>query len=217
MLNFKLTPATKQILLLCVGMYTLQQINPQITDWLSLYHYKNINFYPFQFATSIFLHSNFSHLFSNMLPIVFFVPYLDELLGDKKVWILFLFTGIGASLLFSVCYHFDLLNIVSYNSYELSKEEIWDDINHSPSKMLGASGAVFGILMAMAIYFPKKQIQLFFIPFKIPINIIVLLYLVYEFNAGVQRVQGDNIAHFAHFGGALFALSIIQFWRKYSV
>ena len=83
--------------------------------------------------------------------------------------------------------------------------------------MIGASGAVFGILMAFALLFPNTELMLLFIPFPIKAKYLVGAYILYEIYALIQRAEGDNVAHFAHLGGALFAYILIRYWRKNSV
>ncbi|WP_026462870.1 rhomboid family intramembrane serine protease [Adhaeribacter aquaticus] len=80
--------------------------------------------------------------------------------------------------------------------------------------MLGASGAVFGILMAFGLLFPNTELMLLFFPFPIKAKYFVLLYGAYEFYAGIQRNPGDNVAHYAHLGGMLFAFILIKIWEK---
>ncbi len=81
-------------------------------------------------------------------------------------------------------------------------------------QMVGASGAVFGILMAFGMLFPNTELMLLFIPFPIKAKYFVLLYGAYELYAGVQRAPGDNVAHFAHIGGMLFAFILLKLWER---
>lgn len=90
--------------------------------------------------------------------------------------------------------------------------EVYDAIFNSP--MLGASGAVFGILMAFGMLFPNLELMLLFIPFPIKAKYFVLLYGAYELYTGFNRVAGDNVAHFAHLGGMLFAYILIKMWQR---
>jgi len=80
--------------------------------------------------------------------------------------------------------------------------------------MLGASGAVFGILMAFGLLFPNTELMLLFFPFPIKAKYFVMLYGAYEIYAGIQRMPGDNVAHYAHLGGMLFAYILIKVWEK---
>ena len=82
------------------------------------------------------------------------------------------------------------------------------------SKMLGASGAVFGILMAFGMLFPNTELMLLFFPFPIKAKYFVMLYGLFELYSGLARNPGDNVAHFAHLGGMLFAFILLKFWER---
>lgn len=91
-------------------------------------------------------------------------------------------------------------------------DEIYDQANNSP--MVGASGALFGILLAFAYLFPNTELMLLFIPFPIKAKYFVAMYGLYELYAGVQRAPGDNVAHFAHLGGMLFGFLLLKYWER---
>ena len=82
------------------------------------------------------------------------------------------------------------------------------------STVVGASGAIFGILMAFALLFPNTEILLLFIPFPIKAKYLVAFYGLYELYAGFRRATGDNVAHFAHIGGMIFAFILIKYWQR---
>lgn len=87
---------------------------------------------------------------------------------------------------------------------------------HANMPMVGASGAVFGILMAFGLLFPNTELFLLFIPFPIKAKYFVTFYGLYELYTGIARVPGDNVAHFAHLGGMLFAFILVKYWQKKS-
>jgi len=93
-----------------------------------------------------------------------------------------------------------------------SVKELYNSTINVP--MLGASGAVFGILMAFGLLFPNTELMLLFFPFPIKAKYFVMLYGAYEIYAGIQRMPGDNVAHYAHLGGMLFAFILIKVWEK---
>lgn len=91
-------------------------------------------------------------------------------------------------------------------------DTIYESANNGP--MVGASGALFGILLAFAYLFPNTELMLLFLPFPIKAKYFVGLYGLYELYAGVQRAPGDNVAHFAHLGGMLFGFLLLKFWER---
>jgi membrane associated rhomboid family serine protease len=91
-------------------------------------------------------------------------------------------------------------------------KNIYESIINTP--MVGASGAVFGLLLAFGMLFPNTELFLLFFPFPIKAKYFVLFYGAYELYAGVQRVPGDNVAHYAHLGGMLFAFILIKVWQR---
>jgi membrane associated rhomboid family serine protease len=80
--------------------------------------------------------------------------------------------------------------------------------------MVGASGAIFGILMAFGLLFPNTELYLLFFPFPIKAKYFVTFYGLYELYAGLQNAQSDNVAHFAHLGGMLFAFILLKYWNS---
>lgn len=91
-------------------------------------------------------------------------------------------------------------------------KQAYSEITNVP--MVGASGAVFGILMAFGMLFPNTELMLLFFPFPIKAKYFVMLYGAFELYAGVQRAPGDNVAHYAHLGGMLIAFILIKFWER---
>jgi membrane associated rhomboid family serine protease len=78
--------------------------------------------------------------------------------------------------------------------------------------MVGASGAIFGILMAFGLLFPNTELFLLFVPFPIKAKYFVAFYGLFELYSGIQNAQSDNVAHFAHVGGMLFAYILLRYW-----
>jgi len=218
MLNIQLTPVVKKLLIINVAVFLIQNTIGKHYEYLfKLHDFKNYYFYPFQYLSHMFMHANFRHLLSNSLPLLFFASYLESLLGPKRFLAFYLICGLGAGVFYSIIHHYELIQFVDAKSLEYSPSESWAYLNSDPNRaMLGASGAVFGVLMGCAIFFPDMEIMIIPIPVPIKMKYMVLVYGVYELITGVYKVPGDNVAHFAHLGGMLFAYLIVKYWRKYN-
>lgn len=156
------------------------------------------HFEPFQIFTHMFMHGDIGHLLFNMLSIYWFGTMVEMIWGPKRFLFFYLFCGVGAYI---------LQNGVQW--WELSKEgfdpTMWNGCS------LGASGAVFGILVAYALHFPNMEIRLLFPPIAMRAKYFVPIIAVLELVYGVSGIQ-SGIAHFAHLGGALFGYLLILYW-----
>ncbi|MDR1975339.1 MAG: rhomboid family intramembrane serine protease [Bacteroidales bacterium] len=180
---------------------SLQGIGIDMAKWFGLHYITADNFYPFQYVTYMFLHQGFSHLFFNMFALWMFGYAIENTWGSKRFLLYYFVTGIGAGIVQTL--------VVGIN------QEIHPMLAHQINNIItiGASGAVFGILLAFGMMFPNMHIFLYFL---IPIKAkwFVIIYGVIELAAGIGG-SGDGIAHFAHLGGMLFGIGLILYWRKY--
>lgn len=197
---FRVTDVVKNLLIVNILMFVLfqmiQLINPLA---LCLYYPSSPFFQPYQLITHMFMHANLSHLLMNMIGLYFFGPPLESLWGSKRFFIYYMFSGVGAFLL-----HF----LVRY--IEISNGSVPIQVINQP--MLGASGAVFGILLGFGMNFPNQRVMLLFPPIPMKAWVFVLCYAGLELFLGFGGYQ-TGVAHFAHIGGALFGLILILFWR----
>ncbi len=209
----QITPAVKRLLILTIGIHLISQLfsqqfvignfaffNPFLPnndDWLNPF------FKPWQPLTYIFLHGGFGHLLSNMFGLSIFGSALEAFMGSKKFMAYYLLTGIGAALLNS-----------GLNAFEMSRmlpdsEPYWAMVQ---TPMVGASGAIFGILVAYGFLFPNVELMLLFFPFPIKAKYFVTLYGLYELYAGTAGLQ-SGIAHFAHIGGLITGFILLKFFN----
>ena len=155
-------------------------------------------FYPHQFITYLFLHGSITHIFFNMFALYMFGTSLENYWGAKRFLIYYLICGIGAA-------------IVHYLVFYLTTpytQEIYDNAN-----VIGASGSIFGLLLAYGMTFPNQVIYVqFIIPMKA--KYFVALYGAVELFSGINNSASDNVAHFAHLGGMLFGFVLIKLWQK---
>ncbi|GHT71779.1 rhomboid family intramembrane serine protease [Bacteroidia bacterium] len=188
--------------------------------------------YLFQIITYMFTHVAFSHFFFNMLAVFMFGGSLENIWGPKKYLTYYMVTGIGAGLVqLLVCYlriksmteglPEGVLDIIRTDGFDLLQKSM----NYSDPKMgelnlmfntvtIGASGAVFGVLLAFGMLFPNAPIYMMFIPIPIKAKYFVVGYGLIELYLGVANRSGDNVAHFAHLGGMIFGILLILYWRN---
>ena len=198
---------------------------------LGLYFPKSASFKPLQILTHMFMHAGFWHLFFNMYALYMFGQVLENVWGPKRFLIYYLVCGLGAALVHESVIAFEYNNLVK----QLNPEQIQTVINEGASLLarnrgfsdpamqslqillntptVGASGAVFGILLAFGMLFPNTQLMLLFPPVPIKAKYFVLAYGGIELYLAFAQ-PGSNIAHAAHLGGMLFGYILIRYWRK---
>lgn len=183
----------------------LRRADIDLTQQFGLHFLFSENFRIYQLVTYMFLHDpySFSHVFFNMFAVFMFGRTLEDIWGPKRFLSYYLITGIGAAIVQIVILYLRISASVP--------SEMFYAVN---SITVGASGAVFGILLAFGMLFPNAQ--LFIIPFPFPIKAkwFVIGYGLLELFFGVSNRVGDNVAHFAHLGGMLFGILMILYWRK---
>jgi len=228
-------PVVKNLLIINVIVLLAQSALPAVgfdlIDNFALYFIKSENFNIFQYVTYMFMHGGFTHLFFNMFALWMFGRVLESVWGPKRFLTFYMVTGIGAALIHTLVnyIHFtSLKNELSPDMYEMvlnDGERLWsqgkvftDEAMKSLQILLytptvGASGAVFGILLAFGMLFPNTQLMLLFPPIPIKAKYFVIMYGALELYLGLTR-PGSNIAHFAHLGGMLFGFFMIKYWQK---
>lgn len=220
MLNFQnIPPVTKNIIILNVVVFALQNFIPEFSFNFGLHFFKSPDFQPYQLITHMFMHGGFSHILFNMFGVYMFGSAIENRIGDKKFLIFYLLTGFGAVILHMASQYWESQDVIHqidswYNQGSITDEQLSNEYFNTFRYTVGASGALFGLLVAFGLLFPNQPIFLMFIPVPIKAKYFVLLYAGYELFQGIQFSPGDNIAHFAHLGGALFGWIIIAEWRR---
>ncbi len=187
---FNITPTVRTLIIINVVIFLLQNFAEQFTIYLSLWPLSTPYFEPYQFFTYMFAHGGFGHIFFNMLAFASFAPILEQYWGEKKFLFFYLATGIGAGVIYGVVNYFFFPGQVG--------------------PMLGASGALYGILMAFGMVFPDLELMLLFppIPIKAKYMVFVMGFITYAMD------RSGTVAHLAHFGGAFVAFIIISYWKS---
>ena len=208
-------------------------ISPQMSETVqglfNLYYFENPQFKFWQPITSMFMHGSVMHIAFNMIALWMFGSTMEQVWGQKKFIFFYFSAGLGAVLLNS---------IISYVSWQAGIQEMIADgisqeyINELLANgrylpeyestfityygsMLGASGAVYGLLVAFAYYFPNAKLMLIFFPVPVAAKYFVPGLLLLDFFFGFTGTQ-TGIAHWAHIGGALFGFIMAYFWKKNS-
>ena len=203
------------------GFFAKWGINVDLTDILGMHYWASNKFNPAQLVTYIFMHGGFNHIFFNMFALYMFGGVLEQLWGPKRFLFYYLVTGVGAGIMqqlfWSVEFQSAINEInVAISSNAMSAPALIAQKNLFVNSLItvGASGSVFGLLLAFGWLFPEVKLMLLFFPVPIKARIFVLIYGVAELFLGVARFSGDSIAHFAHLGGMLFGAFLILYWKK---
>lgn len=168
-----------------------------LTDRIGLWPVDSPFFRPWQIITHMFAHAAsgpymFFHILFNMFTLWMFGRILENLWGSKRFLIFYMICGLGAAAAHLVMQHF-------MNAHDVA---------------VGASGAVFGVLVAFALTFPNTELYLMFIPIPIKAKWAILGLIAIDLFGGISQVNGDNVAHFAHLGGAITGFILLKLWNK---
>ena len=226
--RFSNLPEVVKNLLIINGLFflatwTLQNQGIDLTKMFALHQFQSPDFRPHQLMTHMFMHADFTHLLFNMFALWMFGKTLENMWGGKRFLTYYMITGFGAALIYIGYLQFQIYEIANNfpELLEMAKERRYDPSNIDSFKitqlvntpMVGASGAVYGLLLAFGMLFPNSLIYLYFaIPVKAKYFVggIGILALI----SGIGNNPGDNIAHFAHLGGMIFGIILLKYWKK---
>lgn len=238
MLN-NIPPLTRNIIIINVVVFILTYLlnSDEMYQYLAAFYPFSPFFHSWQIITHMFMHGSFMHILFNMLTLYSFGPVLEQSLGEKKFLILYFVSGLGAFFLFN------LWNFIEVEQIKSSLESFGFDINafilgeKIPLKgnseaileqhelinnlqsiisvpMVGASGAIFGVIAAFATLYPNAEIMLMFIPIPIKVKYLLPIVIVISIVLGISGNVG-GIAHLAHVGGALVGFLFTKIWKKH--
>ncbi|MDC3252889.1 rhomboid family intramembrane serine protease [Crocinitomicaceae bacterium] len=189
-------------------------------------HYPSSNlFEPYQLITHFFMHGDLFHLLFNMIGLIVFGSQLERTWGKKRFFVFYFVTAIGAVVLHTIVQGIEIHQLtgewfpdIINKRLPINKQELIEKWRSAygiyATSTVGASGAVYGLLMAFALLFPNTQFMLLFPPIPIKAKWLALGLGVIAIYQGFQSNQGDSIAHFAHIGGMLFGFVMIQIWKR---
>lgn len=210
----------KQLIVINVLVFIGSQFAGEITyDVLALHYPKNNLFGIWQLVTHMFMHGSISHILFNMFGLWMFGSPLAQMWGKNKFLFFYFSTGIGAALLQILVYHLqiqDWVNELVAQGYQL--DAIYNSLQEGQSlfnvTMVGASGALYGVLVAFAFMFPNAELMLIFLPIPIKAKYFVPLILLMDLFFGFSSYSMGPIAHFAHVGGAVTGFLIMWYWKR---
>lgn len=206
----------------------------------ALFFPENNNFAIWQFVSYLFLHGSFAHILFNMFALYSFGSVLEGRWGTRRFLSFYFVSGIGAAIVFTLVNYFqfydtydrllglglnaqdikDVLESGSVNNHVLgsiSKEQLNEFFAIFYTPAVGASGAIYGILIAFAITFPNAKLMLIFLPIPVKAKYFVPVLISADLFFGMTSYSIGNVAHFAHIGGAIFGLIMILWWKQKDV
>jgi membrane associated rhomboid family serine protease len=187
-----LTPINKALILINVGVFIVQYLLGGLVEyWFALWPPQLPYFQPWQLLTYGFLHGSVAHIFFNMFALFMFGSEIERLFGPKRYLVYYLLCIIGAAAMHMI---------------------VVTQAGLPPAPTVGASGAVFGLLLAFGMAYPKRMIMLIFPPIPMPAWLFVTLYGALELYMGITQTA-SGIAHFAHLGGMATGFVIIRYWQ----
>ena len=206
-------PVVKNLLLINVIMYLITAITGNFMyEHFALFYFKSPFFKPYQLVTHMFMHGGFTHILFNMYTLFIFGSVLERVWGGQKFLLYYFVTGIGAALLHLGVMYLQLQGYIA----EVNAGNIYAQANIQAlltTPTVGASGAIYGLLLAYGMLFPNNIMQLIFPPIALKAKWFVLIFGALELLLGLSG-RGGNVAHFAHLGGMIFGFFLILYWKK---
>ncbi|MFN8287274.1 MAG: rhomboid family intramembrane serine protease [Chitinophagales bacterium] len=204
------------LLAINVVVFLLTSFKGQLMyEWFALYYPASPAFKPVQLVSHMFMHGTIMHIFSNMFALYMFGAVLERVWGPKRFLLFYFVTGLGAMVLYTAVHALIVYNISGSVAPPLNTVMQYEQLySIYYDRTVGASGAVFGILVAFGMLFPNTELILLYFPIPIKAKYFVSLYVLFELYSGFQMNPSDNIAHFAHLGGALFGFIMVKYWNR---
>ena len=235
-------PITKNLIIINVlfflATFVFSTKGVDLSVILGAFYPESPNFKPWQLLTHMFMHADFSHILFNMFALWMFGSVVEQTFGPKKFLILYFLAGFGGFILFNLVNYFQIKgledtiqnqgipfsDIYQYSKLNLSgvlsnvpedfrsTKEAINLINDFRTPMVGASGAIYGLLLAFAVLYPNEKLMLIFFPVPIKAKYFIPIMVLIEFYMGYKNV--GNVAHFAHLGGGLIGFLLARSWKK---
>ena len=234
----RITEIVKHLLIINIIFFFASSVLGEIMYDLFAMHYpNNPNFFIWQPITHMFMHGDLTHIMFNMFGLWMFGTPLEQMWGKQKFIFFYISAGLGAVLLQTIIYHIDVVSVNQILSeYGLSKGEfdlfyetgrlntsliqsigedrLFSGIQSFKALMVGASGALYGILVAFAMLFPNVQLMLLFPPIPVRAKYLVPILILFDLFFGFTSYSVGPIAHFAHIGGAITGFIMMWYWKK---
>ncbi len=232
----RMGPVTKNLLIINIIIWAFCAFMPASTssrmlDYCGLHYFTSPGFGAWQLVTYMFVHVDFWHLFFNMFALVMFGSIIEMAMGRKRYLVYYLSCGIGAALIQEGVFAIMLTKyspMLNAEQMRVVIDEGWHALQQGMNftdptlgsinalvngPVIGASGAIFGILLAFAMLYPNMPVYIWFVPIPVKAKWMVAGYAVLELAMGLGSVQ-DNVAHFAHLGGMVIGFALLWYWKK---
>lgn len=230
--NIQVPPVVKNLLIINVIFFAAKYILTAFNlDYILGAFYIDSQFFRiWQLITYMFMHGNFMHILFNMFALFTFGGVIENRWGAKRFINFYLITGLGAVALQMGVQAYEVYqitghalhnpimldfaqNMANINIPNLTEEQRNTLIGIYGYPMVGASGAVFGLLVAFGMLYPNSELYIMFIPVPVKAKYIIPIYIIFELSLGVAQVPGDSVAHYAHLGGALLGFILVKLWK----
>ncbi|MCI2227992.1 rhomboid family intramembrane serine protease [Polaribacter sp. MSW13] len=235
----KLTDAIKHLIIINVIVFIVPQLlQLDFTNMLALHFPKNEHFGIWQYVTHMFMHGSFAHILFNMYGLWAFGSPLEQMWGRNKFLFFYFSAGLGAGIIYTLVNYYqfngiyDLFTSAGLNNSEImtilekgstndarvvtaiTQEQFNKIISLYNTPAVGASGAIYGVLVAFGLYFKDAKLALIFFPVPIAAKYFIPVMILGDLFFGMTKYSVGNIAHFAHIGGALIGFLIAWYWKK---
>ncbi len=238
----RFTPAIKHLIIANVIFFIIAEFIPNFRNQLAALHFfENSNFEWWQLISHIFMHGDLAHLLFNMFALWSFGSALEQIWGSNRFLIFYFSCGIGAALIHTgVNYYYfnkgietlvnqgynysEILSVLNEGKYILHWKEILSESTFQNmmqafnTPAVGASGAIYGILVAFGMIFPNAELMLIFLPIPVKAKYFIPILIGLDLFSGITgfSIFGGNIAHFAHVGGAIIGFILMWIWKRNS-
>jgi membrane associated rhomboid family serine protease len=228
----QLPVVTKNIIIINILVFLGCEAIPALQEPLTGYYFASDSFRIWQIITHMFMHGGITHLFMNMFGVYMFGALLESYWGPKKFLNYYLVCGLGAFALHQFISYLEIQHLMGQLPSELLQEVLSNGraaladnknfVDPDAAKLnlainvglVGASGCLFGLLIAYGMLFPNSELMLLFIPFPIKARYFVIGYGAIELLLALANRSGDNVAHYAHLGGMIVGYVILKYWQK---
>jgi len=233
--NIHIPPVVKNLLIINVLFFAAKYIltSFDLTELFGVFYFDSELFRVWQLITYMFMHGDFMHIFFNMFALFMFGGVIENRWGAKRFINFYLITALGAVALQMGVQAYEVYQITgsamnnaitdisrnggyiqaNVNIPGLSEQQANTLLGIYGGPMVGASGAIFGLLVAFGMLYPNTELYIMFIPVPVKAKYIIPVYIVMELSLGVAKIPGDSIAHYAHLGGALLGFILVKLWK----
>lgn len=244
MFNQPIPPITKNLLIInglfFLAKFIFAERGIDLSSILGAFYPESVNFKGWQIATHMFMHGNFTHILFNMFALWMFGSTVEQTIGQKKFLILYFVAGLGSFVLFNFTNYLQIESLKEtvaasgFNVQELlanytqldinlghpryyprnATEQAAELIDFYRTPMVGASGAIYGLLVGFAVLYPNAKLALLFFPVPVAAKYFIPVMIALEFFLAIQNYAWNPVAHFAHIGGAIIGFILMRQWKK---